>query len=140
MGGSQADGGSCRNNTGLLAGGASAQLRVKASHAFEHRLTSLLFKARTSDALDDPITPCANASTRALNAESRMSAFGAHGAFERDLLHPIHDLARVDFRADQFRVLRTVEVPDFLRTHSGDIGQRHPVVAVAPHDLFNFDG
>jgi hypothetical protein len=31
------------------------QLRVKASHAFEHRLTSFLFKARTSDALDDPI-------------------------------------------------------------------------------------
>src|SRR2546426_61437 len=81
-----------------------------------------------------------NRATAALAAASRMSAFGAHGAFERDLLHPIHDLARVDLRADQFRVLRAVEVPDLLRTHSGDIGQRHAVVAVAPHDLFNFDG
>jgi hypothetical protein len=63
-GGRQADGGSWRNTGGPRIG-ASVQLRVKASHAFEHRLTSVLFKARTSDALDDPISPCANASTRA---------------------------------------------------------------------------
>jgi hypothetical protein len=47
------DGGSWRNTGGPRIGW-SVQLRVKASHAFEHRLTSFLFKARTSDALDDP--------------------------------------------------------------------------------------
>src|SRR5207237_4235432 len=96
---------SCRRS-GLRRGVSPLQLRAKAPHAFEHRLTSFLFKARTSRAFDDPISPAANASTRALNAASRMSALGSYRALERDLLQSIHDLARLDFRADEFRVLR----------------------------------